>query len=65
MIKKHDDEFAYHTQESAPYFEGWYIKVVTDELSFAVIIGISMTKKGKTAFIQTNSTLCPSTYTSY
>lgn len=60
-----EEEFAYHEKERAPYFEGWYIKTVNEELSFAVILGISLTKEGRTAFIQTNSTLCPSTYTSY
>lgn len=57
-------EFAFHQQEE-PYFEGWYIKTVTANLTLAVIFGISKTKESTYGFIQTNDTLTGSYYETF
>lgn len=54
-------EFNYHEEEGA-YFEGWYCKTVTKELSLAVIFGISRTENRSYGFIQTNDTIQGSYY---
>lgn len=58
-----EQEFAIHlAEDKIPYFEGWYSKIVTKELSLAVIFGVSITETKKYAFIQTNDTLTGSYY---
>ena len=43
-----------------PAFEGWYFRVVDNQVSAAVIIGIAKTQDKQEAFIQVFHTLCQS-----
>ena len=46
-------EFAYHeTNGKKPYFEGWYYKIQTSEVSVGVIVGIHYEKGIRNGFIQ-------------
>lgn len=56
-MKHVSDEFSYHENKRSPYFEGWYYKVTTDDVSFAVIVGIAKNKTEEHAFIQTIDTV--------
>lgn len=56
-MKEENSEFVYHgTAIDAPYFEGWYFKVSTDTLAFAIIAGIAKHEQEEHAFIQTIDT---------
>lgn len=60
---KEKNECLYHGElMKSPYFEGWYYKVTTDTIAFAIIIGISKNKQEEHAFIQTIDTLSKKTY---
>jgi len=41
-------------------FDGWYFRIVDDQVSVAVIIGIAKTQDKQEAFIQVFHTLCQS-----
>lgn len=48
-----EQEFAYHeTNGKKPYFEGWYYKIQTSEVSVGVIVGIHYEKGIRNGFIQ-------------
>lgn len=48
-----EQEFALHMPAiNKPWFEGWYVRVYTKEISFAIIFGLQTSKKKKSAFIQ-------------
>lgn len=47
-----EQEFSFHCpQNNKPYFEGWYVRIHTDQLDFAVIFGIAIASQ-KNVFIQ-------------
>lgn len=47
---------------NAPYFEGWYYKVTTPQVAFAIIIGIAKNTLDQHAFIQTIDTVTKQTH---
>lgn len=47
-----NQEFELHDVKKRPYFEGWYIRVMQEDISFAVIIGIHYSDTKIFAFIQ-------------
>ena len=48
-----NQEFALHVpKENKPWFEGWYVRVCTREISFAIIFGLQISSQKKSAFIQ-------------
>lgn len=60
---KDNSEFEYHGDSyETPYFEGWYYKVTTEGIAFALIVGISKNEYENHAFIQTIDTLTRKTY---
>ncbi|WP_074434818.1 tocopherol cyclase family protein [Beduini massiliensis] len=53
----YDTELQLHQSYKIPAFEGWYFRVVDNQVSIAVIIGIAKTKEKQEAFIQIFHTL--------
>ena len=48
-----EQEFALHLPKgNKPWFEGWYVRVQTKEISFAIIFGLQISNAKKSAFIQ-------------
>ena len=53
----YDTELQLHQSYKIPAFEGWYFRVVDNQISVAVIIGIAKTKEKQEVFIQVFHTL--------
>ncbi|MFQ6861924.1 MAG: tocopherol cyclase family protein [Beduini sp.] len=56
----YDTELQLHQSYKIPAFEGWYFRVVDNQISIAVIIGIAKTKAKQEVFIQIFHTLSES-----
>lgn len=53
MISSLEQEFALHMPNvDKPWFEGWYVRVHTKDISFAIIFGLQISRDKKSAFIQ-------------
>ena len=46
------NEFGLHKESKHPYFEGWYIKGMQEDIIFSIIIGIQYQSSQTLAFIQ-------------
>ena len=62
MRSQLEKEFSFHIpQKNQPYFEGWYVRIHTNSLDFAVIFGLSLSTK-KDVFIQYLDSHCSKVY---
>ncbi len=60
IMISYEQELQLHQSQKMSAFEGWYFRVVDDQVSVAVIIGIAKTQDKQEAFIQVFHTLCQS-----
>ena len=51
------NEFGLHKESKHPYFEGWYIKGMQEDIIFSIIIGIQYQSSQTLAFIQFMDTI--------